>query len=138
MGPQGLVVAYSPTWEVTNKALVGFLTPEKKAQYGLLGVYIVDNQFGGVEIQSVTKDSGADSAGLEVGDVIIDISGVMIRNQIDFSRATYRMIPGTTILIKVRRKVEILTVLVTVGTQHAQIDGHQQSSTELSDSLEIH
>jgi S1-C subfamily serine protease len=101
------------------------LTPEKKAQYGLLGVFIVDNKFGGVEIQSITKDSGADASGLEVGDVIIDIAGVMIRNQIDFSRATYRMVPGTTIPIRVRRKIEILTVMVTVGSQHVQIDEHR-------------
>ena len=124
-GPQGMVVGYSPTWEVTSKALSGFLTPEKKAQYGLLGVFIVENQFGGVEIQSVTKDSGADLAGLEVGDVIQDISGVMIRNQVDFSRATYRLVPGTTIPITVRRKVELLTILVTVGLQHHQlVEGH--------------
>lgn len=137
-GPQGLVVAYSPTWEVTNKAISGFLTPEKKAQYGLLGVFVFDNQFGGCEIQTITKGSGADEAGLAVGDVILDISGAMIRNQIDFSRATYRMIPGTSILVKVRRKVEILTFMVTVGAQYAQLDGHQQSSIGLSGSLGIH
>ena len=85
----------------------------------------MENQFGGVEIQSVTKDSGADLAGLEVGDVIQDISGVMIRNQVDFSRATYRLVPGTTIPITVRRKVELLTILVTVGLQHHQlVEGH--------------
>jgi S1-C subfamily serine protease len=135
LGPRGLVVGYSPTWEVTNKALVGFLTPEKKASYGLLGVFISDSKFGGVEIQSITKDSGAELAGLEVGDAIVDISGVMIRNQIDFSRATYRLIPGTTIPIQVRRKVELLTILVTVGSQHALADGHLKSSTVQFDFL---
>ncbi len=135
LGPRGLVVAYSPTWEVTNKALLGFLTPEKKANYGLLGVFISDSKFGGVEIQSITKDSGAELAGLEVGDAIVDISGVMIRNQIDFSRATYRLIPGTTIPIQVRRKVELLTIMVTVGSQHVQADGHLKSSTVQFDFL---
>lgn len=135
LGPRGLVVAYSPTWEVTNKALLGFLTPEKKASYGLLGVFISESKFGGVEIQSITKDSGAELAGLEVGDAIVDISGVMIRNQIDFSRATYRLIPGTTIPIQVRRKAELLTIMVTVGSQHAQADGHQKSSTVQFDFL---
>jgi serine protease Do len=132
MGPQGMVVAYSPTWEVTSKAIAGFLSPEKKASYGLLGVFISDNKFGGVEIQTISKGSGAEEAGLEVGDVIIDISGVMIQNQIDFSRATYRMIPGTVIPIKVRRKIEILTILVTVGNQHLQADVHQKFSTAQS------
>ena len=129
-GPQGMVVGYSPTWEVTSKAIAGFLTPERKAQYGLLGVFIIDNKFGGVEIQSLTKDGSADLAGLEVGDVIIDINRDKIRKQIDFSRAIYKLVPGTTIPIQVRRKAEILTILVTIGYQQAQADGHPLSSTE--------
>ena len=117
-GPQGLLVGYSPTWEVTSKAISGFLSPDKRAHYGLLGVFIFDNKFGGVEIQSITKDSSADLGGLEVGDVIVEISGVPILNQLDFSRASYRLMPGTMIPIKVRRKVEIITLEVTVGSQH--------------------
>ena len=137
VGPQGMIVGYTPTWEVTSKAIAGFLTPSKKAQYGLLGVFIVDNQYGGVEIKSITKDSSAEAAGLEVGDVIREINGTKIRNQVDFSRATYRMIPGTTIPIQVRRKVELLTFSVTIGIQHAVVDGHQISSTERYDFPEI-
>ncbi len=135
-GPQGMIVGYSPTWEVTSKAIAGFLTPERKAQYGLLGVFITDNKFGGVEIQSLTKDGSADNAGLEVGDVILEINRDKIRKQIDFSRATYKLVPGTTIPIQVRRKAEILTILVTVGVQHAQVDGHPLSSTEPNGFLE--
>ena len=137
LGPQGLVVGYTPTWEVTSKAISGFLTPSKKAQYGVLGVYIFDNKFGGVEIQSIKKGSSADEAGLQVGDVILDINGSTVQNQIDFSRATYRMIPGTEILIKVRRKIEIITFKVIVGSQLAQLDGHRLPSTGRSDFLEI-
>ena len=136
-GPQGLVVGYTPTWEVTSKAVSGFLTPQRKAQYGVLGVFIFDNKFGGAEIQSIKKGSGADEAGLEDGDVILDIGGVMIQNQIDFSRATYRLFPGTEILIKIRRKIEIITFKVRVGTQTLAV-GHQQSSTGQYDFLEIH
>lgn len=134
-GPQGLVVGYTPTWEVTSKAVNGFLTPGKKAQYGVLGVFVFDNRFGGVEIQSIKPNSSAEQAGLEPGDVILDISGVMIQNQIDFSRATYRMIPGTTIILKVRRKIEILTVMVTVGSEAEQFRASQQSSIGQSFSL---
>jgi S1-C subfamily serine protease len=133
-GPQGLVVGYTPTWEVTTKAVNGFLTPQKKAHYGVLGVFVLDNRFGGVEIQSI-KPNSSEQAGLEAGDVILDISGVMIQNQIDFSRATYRMIPGTTIILKVRRKIEILTVMVTVGSEAEQFRANQQSSIEQSFSL---
>ena len=137
VGPQAMIVGYTPTWEVTSKALSGFLTPAKKAQYGLLGVFIVDNQYGGVEIKSITKDSSAEAAGLEVGDVIREINGTRIRNQVDFSRATYRMIPGTTIPIQVRRKVELITLMVTIGIQHALVVGHPIFSTERFDSPEI-
>ena len=138
LGPQGLVVGYTPTWEVTSKAIYGFLTPQKKVQYGVIGVYIFDNRFGGVEIQSIKKGSSADEAGLEVGDVILDIGGATIRNQIDFSRATYRMIPGSEILMKVRRKIEVITYKVIVGSQLAELGANQQFSTAQSASLETH
>jgi S1-C subfamily serine protease len=137
LGPQGLVVGYTPTWEVTSRAVLGFLTPGKKAQYGVLGVYIFDNKFGGVEIESLKKGSSADEAGLQVGDVILDINGSTVQNQMDFSRATYRMIPGTEILVKVRRKIEIITFKVLVGSQLEQLNGHLQLSTAQSGYLEI-
>lgn len=138
LGPQGMVVAYTPTWEVTGKAISGFLSPDKKPQYGLLGVFVIEHKQGGVEIQTIQKDSSAESAGLEVGDVIIGIAGTTIRNQIDFSRAIYRLVPGSTISIDLRRKGVTKRVTAIVGSQMAQVDGHRQSSIGLSYSLDTH
>ena len=137
-GPQGLVVGYSPTWEVTNKAITGFLSPEKKAQYGLLGIFVMDNKTAGVEIKTVQKGSGADNAGLKVGDILLGIDGVPIHNQIDFSRAIYRLVPGASVLVSYQRNGVPTSVLVTVGSQLAELDEHQKSSIGSIVSLESH
>ena len=136
-GPQGMVVAYTPAWEVTSKAITGFLSPDKKAQYGLLGIFVIENKSGGVEITSIQKGTGAETAGLQVADIVIGIDGVPIRNQIDFSRAIYRLTPGSIASVSYQRKGVTNSVMVTVGTQLAELDEHRQSSTGSIDSLGI-
>ncbi len=136
LGPQGLVVGYTPTWEVTSKAVTGFLSPEKRPQYGLLGVFVKDNKVSGVEITEIQKGTGAESAGLQAGDIIIGINGLAIRTQVDFSRATYRLIPGSIVTVSYQRNGTNATAQVTIGSQLAEVDGHQQSATVSTDSLE--
>lgn len=136
-GPQGMVVAYTPAWEVTSKAITGFLSPEKKPQYGVLGIFVMDSKAGGVEITSIVKGTGAETAGLSMGDVVIGIDGALIRNQIDFSRAVYRLVPGTTVAVSYTRKGVTNVASVTVGTQLAEVGERQQSSTGSIDSLGI-
>lgn len=137
LGPQGLVVGYTPTWEVTSKAVAGFLSPEKRPQYGLLGVFVKDNKVSGVEITEIQKGTGAESAGLLAGDIIIGINGLAIRTQVDFSRATYRLIPGSVVTVAYQRNGTNATTQVTIGSQLAEVGGHQQSATVSIDSLEI-
>ncbi|MBI1333571.1 MAG: PDZ domain-containing protein [Armatimonadetes bacterium] len=138
LGPQSMVVAYTPTWEVTSKAISGFLSPEKKPHYGVLGVFVVDSKTTGVEITSVQKGTGADAAGLQVGDVIIGIDGTPIRNQIDFSRAIYRLQPGSVVIVSIQRQGLTQTKTVTVGAQLAEEVLRQQSAIGSSDSPDIH
>lgn len=138
LGPQGLVIGYTPTWEVTSKAISGFLSPTKTTQYGLLGLFVKDNAVSGVDVVTVTKGSPAEAAGIQVGDTIILIDGLAIRNQIDFSRAVYRLVPGAISQVSYQRhgKTEA-PVSVTVGVASAQLTGRPKLAIESIDSLGI-
>ncbi len=127
LGPAGLVVGYTPTWEVTKRAIAGFLTPNHRAPTALLGVLIV-NSLGGVSVQQVDIDSPAAQAGIQVGDVISDIGGKKIRDQIDFARMTYDFKPGDKVAIQLLRGTQKLTLEATLGAQTTQLAEHQPAS----------
>lgn len=114
LGPQGMVIGYSPTWEVTRRALSGFLTPEHKAPVALLGVLVVP-AVGGVQVQEVEKDSPAAKAGIKVGDVIVEIDTKVIRDHIDFARCTYDFKPEQKVEVVIVRGSQKLTLEATLG-----------------------
>ncbi len=128
-GPAGLIVGYTPTWEVTKRALAGFLTPGHKAPTALLGVLIV-NSLGGVSVQQVDVDSPAANAGILVGDVISDIGGKKIRDQIDFARMTYDFRPGDKVAVQLQRGNQKLTLEAILGAQTTQLAEHRPTSIE--------
>jgi len=128
-GPTGLVVGYTPTWEVTKRAIAGFLTPGHKAPTALLGVLIV-NSLGGVSVQQVDVDSPAAQAGILVGDVISDIGGKKIRDQIDFARMTYDFKPGDKVAIQIQRGNQKITLEATLGAQSTQLAERRLASIE--------
>ncbi|HLO97128.1 MAG TPA: PDZ domain-containing protein [Fimbriimonas sp.] len=131
LGPQGLVVAYTPSWEITSKAVAGFLSPSKQAQFGYLGVMVSSAQPSGVEVKSIAKGSGAELGGIRVGDIITNIDGSEIRNQVDFSKALYRLNPGVPATISLIRNGNSLKLSVPVGVQLTWAGGRQEHATGL-------
>lgn len=117
-GPQGLVVAYTPTWEVTAKAISGFLSPNHLAEYGVLGVYATERTGqNGVVVTSLMPGSNAVMSGIMPGDVLMQIDGVQVKSQVDFFRVTYRLVPGSVVTVQLMRGLEVKTVSVKVGRQ---------------------
>jgi serine protease DegQ len=117
-GPQGLVVSYTPTWEVTSRAVAGFLSPSHKSEYALLGVFVKDRQgLPGVLITGLTPGSSAVQAGIRPGDILLQIDDVRLRSQIDFFRVTYRLVPESQITIQLQRGIEVQTLKMKVGKQ---------------------
>jgi S1-C subfamily serine protease len=131
LGPQGLVVAYTPSWEITAKAISGFLSPSKQAQFGYLGVMVSSTSTSGVEVKSIAKGSGAELGGIRVGDIITHIDGVEIRNQVEFSKALYRLNPGTPAAITLIRNGETVKLSVPVGIQLTMTGERLELSTGL-------
>lgn len=117
-GPQGLVVAYTPTWEVTAKAISGFLSPNHVAEYGVIGIYATEVAGqNGVKVTNLVPASNAMLAGIMPGDVILQIDETKIKGQVDFFRAIYRLVPGSQVTVQLMRGFEIKTLTVKVGRQ---------------------
>ena len=72
---------------------------------------------GGASVQSVTKDSPAEEAGLQTNDIITAVNGTEITSSNDLVKLVRASTPGDSLELTVYRQGETLTVTVTVGRQ---------------------
>lgn len=114
-GPATLTVGYSITPDILERVLAGFMSPSRQAAHPALGLFCRDAQGGGALIDSLVTGSPAQAAGLRPGDVLFEMAGQPINNQIDYTRVLVRQTVGESIAIKVRRGGETLTLTVKVG-----------------------
>ena len=68
----------------------------------------------GVRVDGLVDGSPAAQAGIQVGDVILDIDGTVIANLQGFSDRLRTLSPGQTVAVRVQRGAETLTAKVTV------------------------
>jgi S1-C subfamily serine protease len=74
----------------------------------------------GAYVEDVTPDSGAADAGIEVGDVIVEIDGVTIDSSGDVQAAVRSNEPGDTVPVVIVRGDETITVDATLGERPDQ------------------
>ena len=115
LGPLNLIVGYSASPDVTRRTVEGFLSPARRPQLAFVGVLCVDAVGGGALVQNVDPGSPAERAGIAKGDVIEDISGKPIPDQIAFAKVLYTLIPGKTVVVRIRRGAEQRLVNVSLG-----------------------
>lgn len=70
----------------------------------------------GALVSEVVKDSPADKAGLKQGDIILEYNKNPIKSLQSFKNEISLMGPDVTLNLKVNRKGEILSIVVTLGT----------------------
>jgi S1-C subfamily serine protease len=101
---------------VNHGAFIGVeimsLTPAVQAQYG----FTVSS---GAVVMSVISGTGAATAGLRQGDIIVKINRTPIGSAQDVSSVISALKPGDTVRLRVVRGSKHLTVQVTLGTQPA-------------------
>ena len=107
-GPSQLTVAYTAGAQVMTRVLSGFLSPAHDVAYPSLGVMCIDSPGGGATVQAVTKNSPAAKANFRVGDIILDIGGKLIQNQVDFARVMLEQAVDQKVTIRVRRGAQQL------------------------------
>ena len=71
----------------------------------------------GQRITGVRAGSPADKAGLQAGDVIVELGGKAVKDLYSYTDALYAHKPGETVGIVVVRKGERLTLQATLGTR---------------------
>ena len=111
-----LVQLHKGTNVATAKAFIGVqvvdLTPELKQAYG----FTPDQ---GAVVAGVTAGSPAENAGLQVGDVITDLSGTAVNSATDLTTALASKKPGDKVTLTVYRGNQKLTVNLTLGARPA-------------------
>jgi hypothetical protein len=71
----------------------------------------------GQRITGVRAGSPADKAGLQAGDVIVELGGKAVKDLYSYTEALYAHKPGETVSIVVVRKGERVTLQATLGTR---------------------
>jgi putative serine protease PepD len=112
----GFAIAIDPARRIIDDLRNGEL-PE----HALLGVSSQPTADGeGVEVVEVQAGSGADVAGLEVGDVITAVGDVSIDVPDDLGRAIAEQAPGDTVEVTVERDGETTTFTATLGARSSE------------------
>lgn len=103
-GPWFFQATQSEKWLAFDGGALGDLEVRQRApvEPGLLGLYLETADAGGVVVTSRVRLGPAWSAGLEVGDVVLEVDGVGVAT---FEEARPRIVgqPGTPVRLKVRR-----------------------------------
>ena len=70
----------------------------------------------GALVQEVIDDSAAAAAGVEVGDLIVSVNGVVVKDQSELRVRIINTVPGSAVTITLLRNGQPLSLTVTLGT----------------------
>jgi S1-C subfamily serine protease len=115
MGPATLTVAYTVGADALRRVVDGFRSPSHEVFHPSIGMYCRDNNGRGALVDTVKPGSPAALAGIQPGDVVENLDGTVIRDQVDYARVLLRQNVGNVIQLQVRRGPVLRTVLITVG-----------------------
>jgi serine protease Do len=82
---------------------------------GYLGITVEDAEPAGARVTSVSQGSPAQSAGLQVGDVVVAIDDAEIKGLDDLATRIERLRPGTRVKLNVKREAEQMVLEVVLG-----------------------
>jgi serine protease Do len=77
--------------------------------------FSADRKASGCKVSDVAKDSPAEKAGLEVGDVVVGLDGKKIESISDFGKQLREMAVGSKVAVDVEREDGVTKLTVTVG-----------------------
>lgn len=104
-----IVLSNSSTSRFKRRAQLGVVAansrPVGSGKLAVLGVSMVATKDDRVQIESISPNSGARDAGLEVGDVLLSINGTEVVERENVPELIGEKAPGELIAVVVRRKV---------------------------------
>lgn len=108
----GFAVPIDIAYDIADRLVAGL--PLGTAYLGVTGENVETGRAGAV-ITEVTPGTGADEAGIEVGDLVISIDGVPVQGIADLASQVRSHRPGTTVEVVLIRDGEQMSVDVTLG-----------------------
>lgn len=128
MAPQRLITAYSPTAAYFARVVQGLISPDHHVPHPMLGLEcraVPDNR--GAVVVSVYPNSPAESAGIQVGDVVTQFGMQPVRTPVDYLRALIDQAIGSPVSIILNRQGEVikLSVVLVDGSSPSAIKGKE-------------
>lgn len=114
-GPEGLTVAYALGREVLQRVVTGFRSPTHQVDHPTIGIFFKATVGGrGVLVDSVMGGSPAANAGLQPGDVILEVDGESVNNPVELAVLLFRHDVGDVLTVRYMRGILKGTVEVKV------------------------
>lgn len=101
-----------------------------------LGVRLMPAEDGGAVVESVVEGSAAEDAGIEPGDVIVEIDGTAVERPWDLTRGVLKRAPGDRVEIEVVRDGQSRSLSAELGEGGGFAFGKARFHHELGDKLE--
>ena len=79
-----------------------------------MGITVTENR-NGIAVYSIAEGSGAESAGLQVGDLIVKVDGEVVNTSAKLNEIRDRKKPGESITFTVIRNGELQDIKVVLG-----------------------
>ncbi len=115
-GPAPIAVGYAVSPAVVERVVDGFRSPTHRVRHPKIGVFCKDHPQGGALVQSVEPGSPGALAGIKPGDIIAEIDGTSIRNQLDVAAVVFDTEVGQIIRVTYRRGQTQTIASIRVGT----------------------
>ena len=109
----------------TGKAVRGYLGVTIQAVNADMAKAFGLNQGGGALVGDVSPDSPAAKAGIERGDVVLELNGQAVNGPDDFSVRISQMVPGTVAHLKIFRNGQNRDIDVTLGEFTEKLEAAQ-------------
>lgn len=121
-GPESVTVAYALGREVLQRVVKGFASPSHQVEHPTIGIFFKASPDGrGVLVDTVMASSPAGSAGIQPGDVIVEVDGTMVNNPVDLAALLFRKNVGDKIQIRYVRGLLRGTANMTVAGAQAPL-----------------
>lgn len=96
---------------------VGVVSVQRRkipSRNAMLGVALADGE-GGVRVMQVVPESGADKAGIQPDDLIVELNGQAAKTRDQLVEMLAEQFLGSSVIVKVRRRGEEIDITATLG-----------------------
>ncbi len=105
-GETSVTVAYALGREVLQRVVKGFISPSHEVEHPTIGIFFKASTDGrGVLVDTVMSNSPAGVAGIQPGDVILELDGIAVNNPVDLAAMLFRKNVGDRIRIGYSRGI---------------------------------